>query len=214
MCLLIQNLTMSLEEEEYDGTGDDEGSESDYSEGHVSQLRFLSGKKQKKDFEEVVNVSIKPPPPLLQNYEARDFRQLTQPDGKCHLSTSVATTSRLELDLNVDQCVLFGNSKSWARLELLCPIAVLENKAYTIDFGSAISGHLYCCLDQASNKSIIATSIINSHHILIDNRGLESNGKMKRELLKRGLHVGGVHGGEVHEEGHLKVGPLLPDDQD
>ncbi|KAF6137124.1 hypothetical protein GIB67_030888 [Kingdonia uniflora] len=89
----MQNLTMSLEEEEYDGTGDEEGSESDYSEGHVSQLRFLSGKKWKNNFEEVVNVSIEPPSPLPQNYEARDFRQLTQPDGKYHLSTSVATTS-------------------------------------------------------------------------------------------------------------------------
>ncbi|KAF6151598.1 hypothetical protein GIB67_021784 [Kingdonia uniflora] len=89
----MQNLTMSLEEEEYDGTGDEEGSESDYSEGHVSQLRFLSGKKRKNNFEEVINVSIEPPPPLLQNYEAHDFRQLTQPDEKGHLSTSVATTS-------------------------------------------------------------------------------------------------------------------------
>ncbi|KAF6145750.1 hypothetical protein GIB67_016199 [Kingdonia uniflora] len=89
----MQNLTMSLEEEEYDGTGDEEGSESDYSEGHVSQLRFLSGKKRKNDFEEVVNASIEPPPPLPQNYEARDFRQLTQPDRKDYLSTSVATTS-------------------------------------------------------------------------------------------------------------------------
>ncbi|KAF6134566.1 hypothetical protein GIB67_022306 [Kingdonia uniflora] len=44
--------------------------------------------------------------------------------------------------------------------------------------------------------------------------GLKSNGKMKRELLKRGLHVGRVHGGGVRGEGHLKVGPLLPDDQD
>ncbi|KAF6137887.1 hypothetical protein GIB67_014016 [Kingdonia uniflora] len=89
----MQNLMMSLEEGEYDGTGDEEGSESDYREGHVSQLHFLSGKKRKNDFEEVVNVSIEPPPPLPQNYEARDFRQLTQPDGKGHLSTSVATTS-------------------------------------------------------------------------------------------------------------------------
>ncbi|KAF6141326.1 hypothetical protein GIB67_008503, partial [Kingdonia uniflora] len=56
-------------------------------------MRFLLGKKQKNDFEEVVNVSIEPPPPLPQNYEARDFRQLTQPDGNGHLSTSVATTS-------------------------------------------------------------------------------------------------------------------------
>ncbi|KAF6141925.1 hypothetical protein GIB67_037893 [Kingdonia uniflora] len=43
---------MSLEEGEYDGTSDEEGSESDYSKGHVSQLRFLLGKKQKNDFEE------------------------------------------------------------------------------------------------------------------------------------------------------------------
>ncbi|KAF6143153.1 hypothetical protein GIB67_011678 [Kingdonia uniflora] len=93
MCLLMQNLTMSLEEGEYDGTGDEEGSESDYSEGHFSQLHFLSRKKQKNNFEEPVNVSIEPPPPLPQNYEARDFRQLTQPDGNSHLSTSVATTS-------------------------------------------------------------------------------------------------------------------------
>ncbi|KAF6158138.1 hypothetical protein GIB67_014932 [Kingdonia uniflora] len=45
------------------------------------------------EFEEVANVSTEPPPPLLQYYGARDFRQLTQLDGKCHLSTSVATTS-------------------------------------------------------------------------------------------------------------------------
>ncbi|KAF6163598.1 hypothetical protein GIB67_022163 [Kingdonia uniflora] len=89
----IQNLTMSLEEEEYDGTGDEEGSESDYSKGHVSQLRLISGKKRKNNFEEVVNASIEPHPPLPQNYEARDFWQLTQPDGKGHLSTSVATAS-------------------------------------------------------------------------------------------------------------------------
>ncbi|KAF6161322.1 hypothetical protein GIB67_009209 [Kingdonia uniflora] len=291
----MQNLTMSLEEEEYNGTGDDEGSESDDNEGHVSQLHFLSGKKQKNDFEDVVNASIEPPPPLPQNYEARDFRQLTQPDGKGHLSTSVVTTSarvgfkcrsvlvklckiyvilievphlkqrlkptnlmsvfdckignvdnqvilamierwwptthtfylpcgelgitprdftmlagigigtgepmefdesstdygnairvfpdmmptdyekgcinfahlRTYLDHNKVNIrdpanakaifrafmllyfggVLFGNSKSWARLELLCPIAVLENKAYTIDFGSAILGHLYYCFN-------------------------------------------------------------------
>ncbi|KAF6154459.1 hypothetical protein GIB67_028351, partial [Kingdonia uniflora] len=49
--------------------------------------------------------------------------------------------------------VLFGNLKSWARLEL-CPITILENKAYTIDFGSAILGHLYCCLDQASKQEV------------------------------------------------------------
>ncbi|KAF6140139.1 hypothetical protein GIB67_028945 [Kingdonia uniflora] len=88
----MQNLTMSLEEEEYGRTGDQEGSEFDYSVGHVSQLCFLSGKKRKNDFEEVVNVSTEPPSLLSQNYEARDFWKLTQPDGKGHLSTSVATT--------------------------------------------------------------------------------------------------------------------------
>ncbi|KAF6176066.1 hypothetical protein GIB67_000160 [Kingdonia uniflora] len=77
MCLLMQNLTMSLEEEEYDETGDEKGFESDYSEGHVSQLCFLSGKKLESNFEEVVNASIEPPPPLSQNFEARDFRRLT-----------------------------------------------------------------------------------------------------------------------------------------
>ncbi|KAF6173928.1 hypothetical protein GIB67_039879 [Kingdonia uniflora] len=282
--------TMSLEEEKYDKIGDEEGSKSDYSEGHVSQLCFLSGKKRKNDFEELVNVSIEPPPPLPQNYEARDFQQLTQPDGNDHLSTSAATASarvgfkcrsvlvklreiyvilievphlkqRLKTTnlMSVFDCkignannqvilamierwwptthtfclpcgelgitprdftvltgigirtgepmefdesstdygnpirvfsdmmptdyekgcisfahlrayldhtrvnirdpanannifrafmllyfggILFGNSKSWARLELLCPIAVLENKAYTIDFGFAIFGRL------------------------------------------------------------------------
>ncbi|KAF6176898.1 hypothetical protein GIB67_030581 [Kingdonia uniflora] len=91
---------MSLEEEEYDRTGDEEGSESNYSEGHVSQLCFsknkslecfLSGKKRKNNFEEVVNVFTEPPPPLPQNYEEHDFWQLTQPDGNGHLFTSVAT---------------------------------------------------------------------------------------------------------------------------
>ncbi|KAF6134568.1 hypothetical protein GIB67_022308 [Kingdonia uniflora] len=293
---------MSLEDEEYDRTGDEEGSESDYSEGHVSQLRFLSGKKQKNDFEEVVNSSIEPPPPLPQNYEARDFRQLTQPDGNGHLSTSVATTSRLKATnlMSVFDCkignvdnqvilamierwwptthtfylpcgelgitprdftvltgigigtgesmefdesstdygnairvfpdimptdyekgcisfahfrtyldhtkvnirdpdnaktifrafmllyfggVLFGNSKSQAQLELLCPIAILENKDYTIDFGSAILGHLYYCLDQASKQEVKYIGGLFQlieyhcykychigHHILIDNR--------------------------------------------
>ncbi|KAF6161489.1 hypothetical protein GIB67_009368 [Kingdonia uniflora] len=86
---------MSSEEEEYGGTSDEEGSETseEYTECNVSQMRFLSGKKRKIEFEEVVNVSTKPPPPLPQYYGARDFPQLTQPDGKGHLSTSVATTS-------------------------------------------------------------------------------------------------------------------------
>ncbi|KAF6145162.1 hypothetical protein GIB67_020353 [Kingdonia uniflora] len=43
--------------------------------------------------------------------------------------------------------VLFKNSKSWAQLELLGPIAHKENKGPTIDFGSTILGHLYYCLD-------------------------------------------------------------------
>ncbi|KAF6141614.1 hypothetical protein GIB67_001166 [Kingdonia uniflora] len=255
----MQNLTMSLEEEEYDGTSDEEGSEFYYGEGHVSQLHFLLGKKRKNNFEEVVNASIEPPPPLLQNYEARDLRQLTQPDGKGHLSTSVTTTSarvgfkcrsvlvklreiyvilievphlkqRLKTTnlMSIFDCkignvdnqvilamierwwpttqtfylpcgelgitprdftvltgidVLFGNSKSWDRLELLCPIAILENKAYTIDFGSAILGHLYYCLDQASKQEMKYIGGIFQlieyhcneyfqigHHILIDNR--------------------------------------------
>ncbi|KAF6171313.1 hypothetical protein GIB67_036981, partial [Kingdonia uniflora] len=40
------------------------------------------------EFEEVVNISTELPPPLPQYYGARDFRQLTQPDGNGHLSTS------------------------------------------------------------------------------------------------------------------------------
>ncbi|KAF6153093.1 hypothetical protein GIB67_034815, partial [Kingdonia uniflora] len=272
-----KNLTMSIEEEEYDGTGDEEESESDYSEGHVSQLRFLSGKKWKNNFEEVVNASIEPPPPLPQNYEARDFRQLTQPDGNGHLSTSarvgfncrsvlvklhkiyvilieptthtfylpcgelritprdftvlteigIGAGGLMEFDessmdygnairifpdmmptdyekgcisfayfrtyldhtkVNIRDPanaktifrafmllyfggVLFGNSKSWARLELLCPIAILENKAYAIDFGSAILGNLYYCLDQASKQEYHCYKYCQiGHHILIDNR--------------------------------------------
>ncbi|KAF6162019.1 hypothetical protein GIB67_002608 [Kingdonia uniflora] len=42
---------------------------------------------------EELNVSTEPSPLLLQNYEPRDFRRLTQSDGKGHLSTSVVTTS-------------------------------------------------------------------------------------------------------------------------
>ncbi|KAF6170089.1 hypothetical protein GIB67_025778 [Kingdonia uniflora] len=53
------------------------------------------------------------------------------------------------------ESVLFGNSKSWDQLELLCPITVLENNVYTIDFGSTILGHLYYCLDQASKQEVI-----------------------------------------------------------
>ncbi|KAF6159902.1 hypothetical protein GIB67_032986 [Kingdonia uniflora] len=253
----LRDLTMSLEEEEYDGTDDEEESEYDYSEGHVSQMHFLSGKKRKIDFEEVIDVSTEPPPPFPQNYEAHNFRQLTQLDGKGHLSTSVATTSarvgfkcrsvlvklrevylilinvphlkqrlkatnlmsvfdwitprdftvptgidyekgcisfahlRTYLDhtkVNIKDPanantifkafmilyfggVLFGNSKSWARLELLGPIAVIENKTYTIDFGPTILGHLYYCLDQASKQEYHCYEYCQiGHHILIVNR--------------------------------------------
>ncbi|KAF6163161.1 hypothetical protein GIB67_025025, partial [Kingdonia uniflora] len=86
------DLTMSSAEEEYDGTDDVLEFESDEDEGYVSQMQFLSGKKRKITYEEL-NVSTEPPPPLPQNYEPRNFRQLTQSDGKCHLFTSVATTS-------------------------------------------------------------------------------------------------------------------------
>ncbi|KAF6134786.1 hypothetical protein GIB67_002187, partial [Kingdonia uniflora] len=86
------DLTMSPEDEEYDGTNDEEGSETseEYTECNISQMRFLFGKKRKIEFEEVVNVSTEL---LPQYYGARDFRQLTQPDGNDHLPTSVATTS-------------------------------------------------------------------------------------------------------------------------
>ncbi|KAF6138443.1 hypothetical protein GIB67_010647 [Kingdonia uniflora] len=202
----MQNLTMSLEEEEYDGTGDEEGSESDYSECHVSQLHFLLGKKWKNDFEEVVNVSTEPHLPLPQNYEERDFRQLTQPDGKGHLSTSVATisVSGQESRWNLIS-VLFGNSKNWARLELLCPIAVLESKDYTINFGSAILGHLDYCLDQASKQEVKYIDDLFQlieyhcyeycqidHHILIDNRlddfwpRINMKDALKREVIITG----------------------------
>ncbi|KAF6136329.1 hypothetical protein GIB67_024469 [Kingdonia uniflora] len=79
--------------------------------------------------------------------------------------------------------VLFGNSKSWARLELIGQIAIIENKTYTIDFGSAILGHLYYCLDQALKQEVKYIGGIFQlieyhcyeycqigHHILIDNR--------------------------------------------
>ncbi|KAF6149927.1 hypothetical protein GIB67_008648 [Kingdonia uniflora] len=78
---------------------------------------------------------------------------------------------------------LFGNSKSWARLELLGSITVIENKAYTIDFGSAILGNFYYCLDQASKQEVKYIGGLFQlieyhcyeycqigHHILIDNR--------------------------------------------
>ncbi|KAF6136342.1 hypothetical protein GIB67_025228 [Kingdonia uniflora] len=86
---------MSSEEEEYTESSDEE---EEYDECKVSQLRILSGKKRKVGFEEVLNVSTEPPPPLLEYYGPRDFRQLTQPDGKGHLSTSVATTSGIEAE--------------------------------------------------------------------------------------------------------------------
>ncbi|KAF6155350.1 hypothetical protein GIB67_019876 [Kingdonia uniflora] len=88
--MTYQDLTMLSEEEEYTESTDEE---EEYDERKVSQLRFLSGKKRKVGFEEVLNVSTEPPPPLSDYYGPRDFWQLTQPDGKGHLSTSVATTS-------------------------------------------------------------------------------------------------------------------------
>ncbi|KAF6145229.1 hypothetical protein GIB67_041424, partial [Kingdonia uniflora] len=88
----MQDLTLSLAEEEYDGIDDEEEFEYYEGEGTVSQMRFLSGKKRKITYEEL-NVSTESPPPLPQNYEPRDFRQLTQLDGNGHLPTSVATTS-------------------------------------------------------------------------------------------------------------------------
>ncbi|KAF6176200.1 hypothetical protein GIB67_023491 [Kingdonia uniflora] len=56
-------------------------------------------------------------------------------------------------------CISFAHLRTYfdhtkARLELLCPIAILENKAYTIDFGSAILWNLYYCLDQASKQEV------------------------------------------------------------
>ncbi|KAF6155425.1 hypothetical protein GIB67_019951 [Kingdonia uniflora] len=72
----MQNLTMSSAEEEYDGIDDEEEFESDEGEYYVSQMRFLSGKKQKITYEEL-NISTEPPPPLPQNYEPRDCQRLT-----------------------------------------------------------------------------------------------------------------------------------------
>ncbi|KAF6139905.1 hypothetical protein GIB67_009752 [Kingdonia uniflora] len=67
--------------------------------------------------------------------------------------------------------VLFGNSKSWARLELIGPLAILKNKTYTINFGFAILRHLYYCLDQASKQEYHCYEYYQiGHHILIDNR--------------------------------------------
>ncbi|KAF6133915.1 hypothetical protein GIB67_040679 [Kingdonia uniflora] len=50
--------------------------------------------------------------------------------------------------------VLFGNSKSWARLELLGPIVLIEKKEPAINFSSAILGHLYYYLDQDSKQEV------------------------------------------------------------
>ncbi|KAF6158135.1 hypothetical protein GIB67_014929 [Kingdonia uniflora] len=62
--------------------------------------------------------------------------------------------------------VLFGNSKSWARLALFGPIAIIEKKGPAIDFGFVILGHLYYCLDQYQSYEYCQIG----HHILIDNR--------------------------------------------
>ncbi|KAF6135905.1 hypothetical protein GIB67_006797, partial [Kingdonia uniflora] len=67
--------------------------------------------------------------------------------------------------------VLFGNSKSWARLELIGPLAIIKNRTNTIDFGSAILGHLYYCLNQASKQEYHYYEYCQiGHHIMIDNR--------------------------------------------
>ncbi|KAF6139284.1 hypothetical protein GIB67_021494 [Kingdonia uniflora] len=81
--------------------------------------------------------------------------------------------------------VLFGNSKSWSRLELLGQITIIEEKKKepVINFGSAILGHLYYCLDQASKQEVKYIGGLFQlieyqcykycqigHHILIDNR--------------------------------------------
>ncbi|KAF6166610.1 hypothetical protein GIB67_005472 [Kingdonia uniflora] len=337
----MQDLTMSSEEEYTESSDEEE----EYDECKVSQLRFLSGKNRKVGFEEVLNVSTEPPPPLPEYYGPCDFRQLTQPDGNGHLSTSVATTSarvgfkcrsilaklreiylRLikvsqlkqklkatnlmsvfdykigngdnqvvlamverwwpsthtfhlpcgelgitprdftvligigigigepiifedfyieygkaltifpgmefknyekgcvsfaHLETYLDHTrvdfndkgntkvifrafmllyfggVLFGNSKNWARLELIGPLAILENNTYTIDFGSAILGHLYYCIDQASKQEVKYIGglfqLIEYHcyeycqignHILIDNRNMKD--ALKREVVIAG----------------------------
>ncbi|KAF6145796.1 hypothetical protein GIB67_016245, partial [Kingdonia uniflora] len=75
------------------------------------------------------------------------------------------------------------NSKSWAQLELLGPIALIDNKGPVIDFGSAILGYLYYCLDQASKQEVKYIGGLFQlieyqcyeycqigYHILIDNR--------------------------------------------
>ncbi|KAF6171486.1 hypothetical protein GIB67_018010 [Kingdonia uniflora] len=79
--------------------------------------------------------------------------------------------------------VLFGNSKSRDRLELIGPIVIIENKTYTIDFSSVILGYLYYYLDQASKQEVKYIGGLFQlieyncyeycqigHHILIDNR--------------------------------------------
>ncbi|KAF6153975.1 hypothetical protein GIB67_041241 [Kingdonia uniflora] len=83
-------------------------------------LSYKEGKKRRNDFEEVVNVSIEPPPPLPQTHEARDFRQLTQPDRKDHLSTLVATTLRLKATnlMSVFDCKI-GNGNNQVILAMI-----------------------------------------------------------------------------------------------
>ncbi|KAF6160549.1 hypothetical protein GIB67_019489, partial [Kingdonia uniflora] len=214
------DLTISSEEEEYTESSDEE---EEYDECKVSQLHFLSGKKWKVGFEEVLNVSTEPPPPLPKYYGPRDFRQLTQPDGKGHLSTSVATTSAR---------VGFKCRSILAKLReiyLRLINAQLEHRAAPYDPPEK----LHCFPTDNLVTSLREVGWIEAQHYIVGHhadydaywrhvshgalmsdiaRGLKSNGKMtkvKRELLKRGLHMGGVRG-----EGHLKVGPLFPDDQD
>ncbi|KAF6156493.1 hypothetical protein GIB67_011294, partial [Kingdonia uniflora] len=90
--------------------------------------------------------------------------------------------------------VLFGNSKSWVRLELLGPIILIEKKKPTINFVSAIFGYLYYCLDQASKHEVkYICSLFQlieyqcyeycqiGHHILIDNRNMKD--ALKQEAI-------------------------------
>ncbi|KAF6175568.1 hypothetical protein GIB67_003950 [Kingdonia uniflora] len=231
---------MLSEDEEYDQTGDEEEFKFNESEGRASQAQFLLGKKRKIIYEEL-NVSTEPSPLLPQNYEPRDFRRLTQSNGKGHLSTSVATTSRLnatnlmslfdckvgngdnqvivsmverwwatthtfhlpcgqsgitpkDFTVHTEIGVLFGNSRSWARLELLGSILLIEKKGLMIDFGSAILGDLYYCLDQASKQEVKYIGgffqLIEyqcyeycqiGYHILIDNRNMKD--VLKRKII-------------------------------
>ncbi|KAF6171283.1 hypothetical protein GIB67_036951 [Kingdonia uniflora] len=228
----MQDLTMSSEEEEYDGTSDEEEFESDEGEGHVSQIRFLSDKRLKatnlmslfdckvgnrdnevivsmvecwwatthtfhlpygelgitpRDFTVHTGISIRIGEPMVldesymeegnaltisPNIESKDFEKgcisfahlwtyLDHTRVNIKDPTNANTIFRSFMLLHF-RGVLFGNSKSWARLELLGPIILLEKKGPTINFGSAISGHLYYCLDEASKQEAVLDIFIDS----------------------------------------------------